>query len=285
MGRIVAVLGLHLAGLLSLSAYAQSATDSREPEKPRVYAIIAAVGEQFTVMFKVSKVAMGTNIAPNYSRKSVAVKDNILNRYVLHSVDAAIARADPDSKRIFMTLRAKDMDAGSASERESVALDEIITDLKGMPEREEWDRIVLVTPAYKAFEYNGVGGRLAGFGVFYNPLGGRIYDGEDSETPDGKFIRSWKYTAPFSLIDIWVLDPKTLKVLDKQQRYDNVKVFDPLSDDLYISGNVSPKILFDKFSRLVDRSVAAAVDRSAILTRRGVINVGDVKEVKPDNGK
>src|SRR5579863_705074 len=173
-------------------------TDAPKADKPKTYMVIAAVGEQFTVMFRASRVALGTNIKPNFSRKSVTVKNNVLNRFVMHSMDEALAKADPTSKRLFMTLRPKDMDAENVKGREQVAIDEVIADLKGMPEREEWDRIVVVTPAYKAFDYNGVDGQLAGFGVFYQPYamtdrqtgGVRYFDGEDAVTPENMFIRS-----------------------------------------------------------------------------------------------
>jgi hypothetical protein len=287
-----------LAAAIAMPAFGQTAAEAPKPdapkaEKPKTYMVIAAVGEQFTVMFRVSRVGLGTNIKPNFSRKSVTVKNNVLNRFVLHSMDEALAKADPTSKRLFMTLRPKDMDAVKLKAREQVAIDEIIADLKGMPERQEWDRIVAVTPAYKAFEYNGVDGELAGFGVFYQPYrnvdmktgGARYFDGEDAVTPENMFVRSSIYAAPFSMIDIWILDPRTLAVLDKQQRYDNIKLFDPLSDSVTISGNVTPEVLFDRFSTLVDRSVTAAVERSELLAKRPQVDVGNVKEINPGDAK
>jgi hypothetical protein len=291
-----------LATLLASPAFCQTPaaaavgapkSDAAKPDKPKTYMIISAVGEQFTVMFRVSTIALGTNIKPNFTRKSVTVKNNVLNRFVMRSMDAAIAKADPTSKRLFMTLRSKDMDAVKPQEREQVAIDEIVADLKGMPEREDWDRIVVITPAYKAFEYNGVDGQLAGFGVFYQPYakmdpntgGVRYFDGEDAVTPENMFIRSSIYAAPFSMIEVWVLDPKTLAVLEKQQRYDNVKLYDPLAESVSIVGNVKPEVLFDRFSTLVDRSVTAAVDRSLLLARRSQVDVGNVQEVKTEDAK
>jgi hypothetical protein len=282
-----------LATSVAVSAVGETSSESPKADKPKTYMVIAAVGEQFTVMFRASKVALGTNIKPKFARTSVTIKNNVLNRFVMHSMDEAIAKADPTSKRLFMTLRAKDMDAVKPQEREQVAIDEIVADLKGMTEREDWDRIVVVTPAYKAFDYNGVDGELAGFGVFYQPYrntdmvtrGTRYFDGEDAITPENMFVRSSIYAAPFSMIEIWVLDPKTLAVLDKQQRYDNVKVFDPLSDSVSISGNVTPAALFEKFATLVDRSVTAAVDRSQLLAKRPQVDVGNVKEVNPEDAK
>ena len=299
MRKIIAAAGFSLATMMAALAYRQTAAEPPKadaPPKPMVYMLIAAVGEQFTAMIEIPRT--GSNLPP-YRRVSIKVRDNVLNRYVLYSLDKAIAETDPDSKRLTMTLRAADMDAGLLPEREKIALDEIISDLRGMPERMEWDRIVVATPAYRAFEYNGVAGHLAGFGVFYQPLGGGFNDfmgglspnsfgdfgAPDAVTPDNKLVRSFRYAAPFSLIDIWVLDPKTLAVLDKQQRFDNVKVFDPMSDSLQITKNVNPAALMDKVSSLIERSVAAAIAHSELLDKRGVVNVGKIKEVKAEDDK
>lgn len=292
--RIIVAIGFCLATLLASPVYSQTAGQAApgaaKPEKPKVYALISAVGEQFTIMFQ--KQSVGSHFPP-YERSSIKVEHNILNRYVLHSLDKAIAASDPGSKRVFMTLRAFDMDAVSPSEREAVALREIVDDLKGMTERQDWDRIVVATPAYKAFELNGVAGRLEGLGVFYQPLNGGMfmgnnlddYGGEDAVTPEDKLVRSKRYAAPFSFIEIWVLDPKTLTVIEKQQRFDNIKVYDPLSDSIGISQNVSPQVLLEKVGNLVERSVGAAIAHSEFSSKRGIIDVGDVREVKPDDAK
>lgn len=296
MYRIVAVTGLSLLNLIAAFAHGDDAAVPEAAPRPKVYMLVAAVGEQFTAMIQTQ--GTGTRLPP-YRKISVKVKDNVLNRYVLHSLDKAIAETDPDSKRLFMILRATDMDAASPSEREKIALDGIVSDLKGMPEREEWDSIIVATPAYKAFEFNGVAGRLAGLGVFYQPLGGsNFYDmlgggmgpytfGEQGAgevvTPEGKTIRSYRYTAPFSFIDIWVLDPKTLAVLDKQQRFDHIKLAEQFPDSLRITQDVSPKVLMDRFSRLVERSVEAAVTHSEMLSKHGVVEVGKIREVKPED--
>jgi hypothetical protein len=273
---------LLLISLGMAPVYGQVTAEPAKPAKPKVYMLISAVGEQFTVMFEVSRT--GSNLPP-YRKTSISVEKNVLNRLVLHDLDKAISEVDPDSKRLYLTLRATDMDKASPSDRETVALDQVLTDLKGMTERMEWDRIVIATPAYKAFSLNGVPGRLAGFGVFYQPLGNRfIFSGdlgEDAVTPEGKFTRARNYAAPFSFIDIWVLDAKTLKVLDRQKRFDNIKVYDPASDSVTISGNVSPQVLMKYVSSLIERSVNAAVTHTEALPKRGAVDVGEIKEIKP----
>jgi hypothetical protein len=64
-----------------------------------------------------------------------------------------------------------------------------------------------------------------------------------------------------------------------------VKLFDPLSDSVGIAGNVKPEVLFDKFSTLVDRSVTEAVAHSGLLAKRPQVDVGNLKEVKPEDAK
>jgi hypothetical protein len=296
MRAIIAVTVFSVADLVAVPVFGQAAAipaangaaEPAPPAKPKVYALVAAVGAEFTMMFEQSHT--GTNFSP-FKRTSVTVKNNILNRFVLHSLDKSIEATDPGSKRIFLTLRAADMDKASPSERETIAVNEAIADFRGMPERLEWDRIILATPAYKAFSLNGVPGRIEGLGVFYQPLkGGFIFgndldffgDGEEATSPDNKPIRSKRYAAPFSFIEVWVIDAKTLEVLDKTQRFDAVKLFDPFSDAQNITQNVSEEVLMKSLSSLVDRSVEAAVKRTGKLRSREAVDVGNVKEVKPD---
>jgi hypothetical protein len=318
----LAVALLLTAALLPTAASCQTAADTpaetpaREApkaEKPKTYMIVSAVGEQFTVLSRPTDAELGTRIVPNYLRTVYKVKDNVLNRYVLNCMDKAIAKVDPSSKRLFTSLRAAEMDAVNLGEREQVAIDQVVADLKRMP-RDEWDRIIVVTPVYRAFAYKGVDGRLAGFGVFYQPNaiidsfammrgvngtsgaatgggmqsqggGERYFDGEEAITPEDKQIRASKYAAPFSMIEIWVLDPKTLAVLERQQRFDNIKVFDPQSDSIGIVGNVSATVLLDKFNALVDRSITEAVEHSNLLDKVPQVDVGTPKEVKAEDVK
>jgi hypothetical protein len=287
MRAIVAAIGFCVVSLAPVAAWGEGPPEATKTARPMVYALFAAVGDQFTYMIEVRRT--GTYLPP-YRTHSVTEPDNLLNMFVLRSLDKAIAATDPDSKRILMTLRGTAMDAASLHDREDAALDQIMAELKNMPQRQEWDRIVIATPAYKAFESNGVAGRLAGFGVFYEPVLGNLVwrhnlfffnasEGYDAVTPENKFIRSRRYAAPFSFIDVWVLDPKTLQVLDRQRRFDALKLFDPKEDDLHITQNVSEKVLMTNAFNLIDRSVSAAVAHSEVLNL-GIVHVGDPKRVE-----
>jgi hypothetical protein len=287
------------AGATPASAVPPGATPDAAPAAvvptaaPKIYALVAAVGEQFTVVMQ--QMQAGTRLAA-YRTESITVRNNQLNRAVLGSLDKNIVMREPDSKRIYMTLPAASMDSVKPYDRENAAIAQVIESLRKIPERTQWETIIVATPAYKWSDgQSGIDGRIAGFGVYYQPFGNNTSDlfssfqgvssGEDSHTPENKYVRSNKYTAPFSFIDIWVLDPKTLAVLDKQQRFDNVKVFDPLSDAVNISQNVSGEVLAKNVSVLLDRSITDAVAKSDVLQRHGVVTVSNVKEADPQGQK
>src|SRR4030095_2868033 len=138
MQWIAAAIGICLSSVVSGVVYGQSTSETTIAAKPRVYALIAAIGEQFTVVYEVS--TTGTHLSP-YRRRTSEVSDNVLNRFALNSLDDAIVKIDPAGKRIYMTLPAAQMDGVEPSKREDLAIGRIIAALEKMPERAEWDRI------------------------------------------------------------------------------------------------------------------------------------------------
>jgi hypothetical protein len=89
---IVAAIGFCLINVATGPAYGQAATEPATSAKPRVYALVAAVGKQFSFVSEVQ--STGSRLSP-YRRGSVEVP-NILNRFALHGLDKAIANIDPD---------------------------------------------------------------------------------------------------------------------------------------------------------------------------------------------
>jgi hypothetical protein len=272
------------------SAYGQAATEPVNSVTPRVYALVAAVGEQFSVVSEVESI--GSHLSP-YRRRTVEVPNNILNRLALHGLDMAIANIDPDSKRIYMAFSAPQMAGIAPSQREDVAISTIVAELEKMPQRLEWDRIVIATPAYRALELNGLASKLQGFGLFSEPLcqgrcGDDLHslgqDGVDAVTSEDKTIRARTYIAPFSYIEVWVLDPKSLAILDKQQGFDSQKLGEPRYKPLDLSQTGGQKYVAGRISSLIELSVGSAVMHSE-LNRRGKVEVGEPKVVNPDDAK
>ena len=50
--------------------------------------------------------------------------------------------------------------------------------------------------------------------------------------PEGEAIQANVFVAPYSFIDIWVLDPETFEILDHGQSLDHQKMYDPKSESL-----------------------------------------------------
>jgi len=170
-----------------------------------------------------------------------------------------------------------------------------------MPQRAEWDRIVVATPAYRGLTQNGMAGKLQGFGIFNqslcqagcgNPLlsdPGRALapeppDGIPAITMDETPIRARTFIAPFSYIEVWVLDPKTLAVLDKQQGFDSQKLAEPSYKAPPSDADVQ-KYLASRFFNLVELSIGEAVMHSEVNLLPGKVEVGPVKVVEPDDAK
>ena len=290
MRSIVAAVGFCLIDLATGAAYGQAATEAANSAKPRVYALVAAVGEQFSVVSEVQSV--GSHLSP-YRRRTIEVPNNILNRLALHGLDKAIANIDPDSRRIYMALPAAQMAGISPSEREDVAISTIMAELEKMPQRLEWDRIVIATPAYRALELNGLASKLQGFGLFSQPLcqgrcGDDLHslgqDGVDAVTSEDKTIRARTYIAPFSYIEVWVLDPKSMAILDKRQGFDGQKLGEPRYKSLDLSQSVGQKYVAGRISSLIELSVGEAVMHSE-LNCSGKVEVGEPKVINPDDAK
>lgn len=299
MRAIALGIGFSLVSLTIGQAYGQDALESNQPGKPKVYALIAAVGEQFTIVSEV--LTTGSHLSP-YRRHTSEVQNNILNRIALHSLDSAIVKIDPDSKRIYMSLPASQMDDVAPSKREGVAIAAVVAALAKMPEREEWDRIVVATPAYRALELDHMASKLQGFGVFSEALcqagcdngldsvprglAPEPPDGVDAVTSEDKNIKARTFLAPFSYVEVWVLDPKTLAVLDKQQGFDNQKLAETVhKPSLDLSQSDAQKYLTGRIVSLIEVSIGAAVMHSEINARHGKVEVGEPKLVDPADAK
>ena len=263
------------------------------PAKPRVYALVAAIGDQFSVVVEGPRT--GTHLSP-YQRRTSVVPDDILNRLALSSLDQAIARADPRSKRVYMALPGLSMDNVAPNEREEAAIEAIRHALERMPERAGWDRIVIATPAYRALEATGLSGRLQGFGLFAESqcqaaCGGldpqsnirsiqrEPSDGVDAITSEDKPIKARTFLAPFSYIAVWILDPKTLAVVEREESLESQKLAQPLEKPLDLSQADGQKYIALRVTKLIDASVGDAVMHSEINARRGVVEVSPVKVV------
>lgn len=283
----------------SFQAFAQAseaaADVAKQGARPMTYALISAVGDRFTYVSQ--KQSTGSNIIDNFTRKVIKVPNNVLNNAVLRGLDMGLRQTEPDSVRIFLSLAEPDVGDVLPQNREAAALAKVLAAIEKMPERSAWDKIVVVTPKYMQSEYSGMGSKLSGLGVYVQPLysaslgGGGAegvnidvdasgIGGSDTTSPEGSKTKSRRYVAPFSYIQKWILDAKTLKVIEKDARHDFSKLFDPQSTAINVAQSIPDDVLAERILTLAERSAARAMgaDLSA------VVEIGDVTAIDPKTG-
>jgi hypothetical protein len=273
--------GIALA-LVAAAAGAQSVAE--QPQKPRVHALVAAVGSKFNVIYEEQSV--GSHLSP-YRRSTMDVPNGELNKIVLKGLDAAIAKSDPSSERIFLALTPPAARSGVPTPNGEALVRWIRRELEQLP-RERWDSVLVAIPAYRSQSRERLPSRIEGLGIFAQPLCQSDPDscdkgwtppvGVESTTPEGEKIQSNYFVAPYSFIEVWILDPRTLNVLDRGVSMEHQKLYDPKSGSLNMFTNVGSEVLADRFVGLIQSSVAAAV---AETEKRGTVQVkerGAVKE-------
>jgi hypothetical protein len=272
-----------------ISLAATQATSTTSAPQKQIFALVSAVGDQFTYVRQ--KESTGSNIIDNNIRSNIKVPSNGLNMAVLRGLDAGITAAHPDSEKLYIALNAAEMKDVLPQNREAVAIGKIVSELEKRPERATWDKIIVATPKYLQSERSGMGPKLHGLGVYVQPLTGGSLQGENGEQDidvsgqgesdttnpeDGKKNKSKVYVAPYSYIQVYVIDPKTMKVIEKIARHDFTKLNDPNSTALDVGKSIPLDVLATRMTTLIERSAARAVGESEV----GVTVT--IQEVKPD---
>ncbi len=271
---------------------APAATTNAPTPAKQVIALVSAVGDSFTYVRQ--KRTVGSNVIDNHFRSVLQVPGNGLNVAVLRGLDRGVAVSNPNSERIFITLKAEEMKDVLPQDREAVAIGKIVSALEKMPERAKWEKIIVAVPKFLLSERESMGPKLSGLGIYVQPLGSDsisgtevningtdIDNGSDSKTatPQGKVGRSKQFVAPFSYIQVYTLDPKTMQVIEKHARHDYQKLSDPESTALDVEKSLPPDFLAARMERLIERSAARAAGEAEDATR---IDIGNIKVVKPD---
>jgi hypothetical protein len=271
------------------------APEAKAAEKPTTYALISAVGDKFTYVSQ--KQSTGSNVIDNFARKVIKVPNNVLNNAVLLGLDKGLAQTEPNSVRVFLSLAEPNVEDVLPQNREAASLAKVIAAIEKMPERNAWDKIVVVTPKFMQSEYSGMGSKLSGLGVYVQSLYSATLDGSgpegldvdvdasgtgasDTTSPEGSKTKSRRYVAPFSYIQKWVLDAKTLKVIEKDARHDFIKLFDPQSTAINVANSIPDDVLAARILTLAERSAA----RSMGADLSAVVEIGDVTAIDPKTG-
>ena len=278
--------GLQLfIGALTLTVAATGYAQQIATPKPKVYALISAVGDQFTMVTQ--KQSVGSNVLDNYRREVFKVPGNALNKSILNGLDRAIEQKDPGSIRVLATLNALEMEGVRPIDREKVAMKKLLAALEKMPQRADWDTIIVVTPKFQYSARKGMGSKLEGIGIYIQPLGSSTItanDGtnflgtegeEDTIGPDGKpGKRSSRFVAPYNYTQTWVFDAKTLAVLETSARYEFQRIYDPESTALDIAKSIPPEKMAELLTKFVERSVARGVGEAL-----PTVEIGEIRPV------
>lgn len=269
-------------GVAGVSASASSAT--AESNKP--YVLVAAVGQRFTSVIEVKRT--GSNLPP-YRRNLIDAPDQVLNRIVLQGLDQSVATVSPQTPRMLLSVSLPVADYGDPAQLERDAIDFVVTSLRAMPRREDWGKVVVLTPAYRTAGRDGLGDRMRGMGVFFQTqcesndtscqYGFRPPSGPAALTQQGETRPANFFVAPYSYLKCWVLDPLSLAILEQHETFDHQK--------LAVNGGGVMLDVRDKDNRaflvksvqsVIHRSVDAAIAQTELV---GKVSVGEVSEVKP----
>lgn len=281
-------------GVLSTSAIAQTPAQPPLPAvtgtpatTPKTYALVSAVGDQINYVRQ--RMQTGTNFE-GYRRATLQINDKSIDSAVLRGMDRVLARREPDSQRVFLRLSPGELDNVLPEHRERVALDKLKTELAKLPQRDTWDRIIIITPHYRMSEMRGLAGKLHGVGVYIQGMdtnvdelnspitGGQLaVEGPETKMPDGSTgTRSSKYIALYAYTQIWVLDAKSLAVLQNDAWLFDEKIYDPQSASLDVARQLTPDQLAARFEAFTERAAGRALASTV-----PVVEAGDLKVVEP----
>jgi hypothetical protein len=225
----------------------------------QVIALASALGGQLSLVY--GKETVGSNLDP-YTRQTVTLPDNSLDRIVLRGLDRTVARSFPDSERVFMRLNPVLLDDVSGPQREAVALQRLIEELRGWPQRQQWHRIVVLVPHYRGFERNGLGSKLNGIGLYAPPETNQTefdvseVDGSPSPT------RRSQYLAIFYYALLVVLDAKTLQVIESQPWLIDEKLHDRNSASLRAATSIKMDVLAERIEQFAEKASTTALART-----------------------
>jgi len=248
-----------------------ASTASPLPFKPRTYALVSALGEQFSAVTEV--MSTGSHLPP-YRRRSLDASGNLLNLLVLRQLEQQVGAMAPDSKRVFISFPESKIPRAPPNRRAQATFDAVVAELQSHPERANWDRILLVTPAYRAQDKDGMGAKLQGMGLFIEPMCQSNVDscanntaplsGPMAERPDGSMEAANGYIAPYFYITIWELDAATFSVLEKLEVFEHHRMLGDDNRPGAVLETVDRTRLATQVSKLVGTSIRDALRQTEL---------------------
>ena len=298
-GCLLAAVAVFAAGVLVPAAGAQNAGAAPAPvataasaaattpaAAPKVFALVAAVGDQFQYVRQ--KESVGSNFIDNHTRQTLKVPDHSLNYAVLRGLDRAVELDYPGAERVLLAVKGvPEIQAALPQDREALTMKHVLGVLEANPARKDWDQIIVVVPKWLMSGRQGIGGKLTGIGVYVQPLGEEMDKSGDFvddvvEDTAREQVRSRRFVAPYFYVQVTTLDAKTLKVIKSESRYDFRKIVDKESTALDVAAQFTPEQLASHMQRFVETSALKAVNEKA---DTGTVQVGPVKTVSTEPAK
>ena len=244
----------------------------------KTYALVGAIGSRFEML--TTKQQTGSHI-PAVDREAYRIGGNVLNRLALQGLDQAVAKYEPESKRIYLS-----MDPAKPE------IELVVGELKKL-DRAGWDRIMVALPASRFHDEPGLAGRMKGFGLLAqgqcqsdSTLGdGRVGScnhgfrppaGLTALTPKGEEIAANTFIAPYAFVEIVTLDPRTLAVLDRSANYGHRKLTDESAKLTGVINGDNKDFLAAQIVEVVQTSTAEAMANGILKGKVDVQEKGPV---------
>jgi hypothetical protein len=273
-----------------LLAGAQTADEAAAAPKPRTFALVAAMGEGFNIV--VEKASVGSHLAP-FDRERLESAGASVNALVILELARQVSALDASVRFVPMIYPPPPMPDVTAARRSQATFDAVVAELKQAPDRRTWDRILIVTPAYRGPRKDGMASQLAGMGMFIEPLcvsdanscgdGVAPLSGPMTQRPDGSMAPANGFFAPYFYATLWELDAATMEVIAKRDVFHHQKMSS--DNDLFpakIDAAERARINV-QLANLVTQSIGDALKKTDLA---GKVEARDVKGVDPaDVGK
>ncbi|HEY4081648.1 MAG TPA: hypothetical protein VGM81_13230 [Burkholderiaceae bacterium] len=255
----------------------------RSPKAPQTIALLAAIGDRVEIVRHLK-----TSARPGdpYRRKTMQITDQTLNFAVLRGMDKALTEEDPEAKHVLLQWDAPPeladkITKARGDQRGDLMIGALTEHLKSLPERQQWDRIEVIVPAYTYLDKDGMGTKLSGIGVYVQPQAPQTFDldsiGADSgggsaviltesdgdyrtvDPKTGATAHAATYVAPFMYFERLTFDAKSMALLKRQVYFDNTKYADPNSRALDVGSEMASKEMIDKMLASAEHSAFKSI--------------------------
>jgi hypothetical protein len=245
-----------------------------------VIAVASAVGTEFN--WSIFRSGTGTNLDRDL-RGRTRVPDGAVDVAAIRGVAPVLARAFAGAEFVFLRLQRDNLSEVLRQHREEETFQALLAQVAAMPERAQWDRIVLLTPAYRGFDSEGLGAKLFGIGVYVRDYGPEFLDGSQLSggyavvEPDGTPGRQPKqtYVALYGFMNVVIVDAASLAVLERRRWSFDEKIHDSRGGWLHVLDSIPKDVLAERFERFVERASRIAV----AATLGGSVEIGEMQEV------